>query len=397
VKIKLLLLFAITLIAACSQSVPTSLVDSPLPSTTGLAETPTTEASETGPSQTPATTSAPSATPFPPTDIPPSPTQLSPVIDADTVSKLTPFLTVAQGEVVRAVAFSPDGTTLAAAVGDEAGYVRLYKAATGLPVRTLEGHGSIVWGLVFSPDGRYLASAARDTTVKVWDWHSGAILHTIDFPDEVTSVAFSPDSLTLAAGGVDGWPNAAIWTYLLGSWQPVLKLAEYWNIPDIAYSPDGDRIVGGGTSRNVRVWRASDGAELFILYHSHQVSSIAISPDGSTAATGTCEATDPGSSQCNSGAIWFWDLLTGTLIHKLIDFPEGVAGIAYSLDGSLVIAGSRDGTVGAYATSDYRPVFAGIIPEGTSPVGILTLALSPDGRLLATGGVGKIDLWRVAP
>jgi WD40 repeat protein len=319
------------------------------------------------------------------------------VIGVDTVSGLSPFMSFAQGELVRGLAFSPDGTTLAAAVGDEAGYVRLYEVASGLPLRTLEGHGSIVWGLAFSPDGRLLASASRDRTAKVWDWRSGSLLQSLDFPDEVTSVAFSPDSQTLAVGGVDEWPNAAIWTYSVSSWQPGMKLAEFWNIPAIAYSPDGDLLVGGGTSRNVRVWRTSDGTEMFILYHAGQVSSLAISPDGSTAAMGLCEVSDAQTSQCTLGAVWVWDLPTGRLIRKLPDFYARVEAVTFSRDGSLILAGSQDGTMRAYASSDFRPLLVTASPEGSSPVGVLSLDLSPDGRIVATGGVGNIYLWRVEP
>ena len=350
-----------------------------------------------------ASAEAPTATvtPATPTPVPPTSTPLPPVIAADTVGDLSVAFSFAEG-IVRSLAFSPDGTVLAAAEGDPAasiGTIQLYDAASGLPLHTLEGHDSAVWGLAFSPDGRYLASAGRDHTAKVWDWLGGTLVQSLDFPNEVVSVAFSPDSRTLAVGGVDELPgnplqDAAIWTYAVDSWQPQLKLAEYWNIPDIAFSPDGSLIVGGGTSRNARVWRTSDGAEQFILYHAGQVGSIAVSPDGSTAATGLCEASD-GSGQCTRGGVWLWSLSSGRLIETLSDFPAGVGEVAYSADGSLLFAASPDGTLGAYSTSDYRPLLTTTAPPGPFQVGISDMALSADGRLLATGGSGRIDLWRV--
>jgi WD40 repeat protein len=231
----------------------------------------------------------------------------------------------------------------------------------------------------------------RDTTAKVWITKRSPQVARL--PNDVTSVAFSPDSQTLAVGGVEVWPNAAIWTYSVNTWQPGMKLAEFWNIPDIAYSPDGTQLMGGGTSRNVRVWRASDGAEQFVLSHPGQVSRVAFSPAGSTAATGLCEAPDSQNSQCTRGAVWLWEMSTGKLIHKLSDFPEVVEGVAFSADGSVVIGGSRDGTVRAYATSDYRTLL-----DASSPgASVLALAISPDGRLLATGGGGNIQFWRVEP
>jgi WD40 repeat protein len=325
---------------------------------------------------------------------------LPPAITADTVADLSVVLTFAEG-IVRSLAFSPDGSVIAAAEGDPAasvGTIHLYHAATGLPLRRLEGHESGVWGVTFSPDGRYLASAGRDRTAKVWDWRRGEILKSLDFPNEVVAVAFSPDSRTLAVGGVDEFPgaqlqDAAIWTFAVDSWEPQLKLAEYWNIPDIAFSPDGSLILGGGTSRNARVWSASDGAERYILHHPGQVGSIAVSPDGSTAATALCEASEAG--QCTRGAVWLWSLASGKRLESLSDFPTGVSKVAYSSDGSVLFAATPDGTLRAFSTSDYRLLLRETVPPGQYLQNITDMATSADGRYIATGGSGRIDLWRV--
>jgi WD40 repeat protein len=109
-----------------------------------------------------------------------------------------------------------------------------------------------------------------------------------------------------------------------------------------------------------------------------------------------CEASDE-ASQCVRGAVWLRDLATGRLIRQLSDFPDGVVGVAFSPDGSTVLAASRNGTVRAYATSDQRSLLAAMAPPGPSPARILALALSADGRFLATGGVGAISLWRAQP
>ena len=314
------------------------------------------------------------------------------MIAVDSVYRLTSFMTFGEGEVVRDLEFSPDGMALASVAGNTADFaIRVWDVGSGQPLQTLQGHTAIVWGAAFSPDGKMLASASSDGTAKIWDWQTGELLVSLDFPHEVTSVAFSPDGQTLAVGGVDGSPNASVWTYSVGSWQPLMKLAEFWNIPAMSYSPDGSVLVGGGTSRNVRVWRTSDGVPKFVFYHSGQVSSVAISPDGSAVATGLCQTSED--SQCTRGAAWLWNLQRGTLVKELADFPDWVQGVGFSVDGSVLIAGSRDGTLRAYATTDYQPVFATF-----SPHGVQALSVSPDGRLLATGNSrGEVDLWRVEP
>ena len=348
---------------------------------------------------------APTNTPIPPTltPVPPTPTPLPPAITSGTVGGLSVFTTLAEGELVRALAFSPDGAALAAAVGDPAatiGTIRLLDTASGLPLRTLEGHTSAVWGMAFSPDGRFLASASRDFTAKIWDWQSGTLVRSLGFPNEVTAAAFSPDNRTLAVGGVDELPgtplqDATIWTFAVDTWEPGLEFAEFWNIPDIVFSPDGGLVVGGGISRNVRVWRAGDGVLRFILYHPGQVSSIAVSPDGSTVATGLCQQST--NHQCTIGAIWLWDLASGQLLEKLADFPEGVVDVEFSHDGSAVIGGSRDGTLRAYRMSDYELLLVTTSSVGGSPAALIAMAISSDGRFLATAGNGRINMWRVGP
>jgi WD40 repeat protein len=271
--------------------------------------------------------------------------------------------------------------------------IYLWDVTSGESIGILSGHNDIVWDVAFSPDGKMLASVSSDKTAKVWDWDNRELLKSLDFPADVVSVSFSPDGKDLAVGGVDEPQNevrnAAIWTFSVGSWDPLLKFPEYSNIIAMAYSPDGSTLVGGGTSRNIQVWRTSDGAPLSTLIQTYQVGDAAISPDGSTLATATCETIV--NTECTEGGVWLWNLSTGRMIKQLAGFPSLVTRVAFSPDGSFLIAGARTGMLRVYATSDYEPRF-----ESISPGGVEALTFSPDGRLLASGGAnGKVHLWKV--
>jgi len=332
-------------------------------------------------------------TPVLPTPIPPTVTPTLISIREGTVYLLENFMTVTEDEDVRSVVFSPDGTVLAAVGGNADDFnTHLWDAATGQLMDTLSGHTDIVWGLAFSPDGEMLASVSSDRKAIIYDWRNAEIIKTLDFPGEVSSVSFSPDGQVLAVGGVDEpqgqVQNAAIWTYSVGSWEPLIKFPEYINVPTMAYSPKGDTLVGGGTSRNVQVWRTSDGTSVFTLNHTHQVAGVAISPDGSTVAAGTC--IEIVNYECSNGGIWLWDMPTGKLIRKLNGFPNIVENLAFSVDGSLLIAGSRDGILRIYTTSNYESTF-----ETNVSGGISAMALSSDSGMLATGSLsGDIRFWK---
>jgi WD40 repeat protein len=332
----------------------------------------------------------PLPTALPPTALPPSPTPPSPVISADTVSRLYITRTFGEGEATRSLAFTPDGTTLASTGGNTDDFtIRLWDVPSGESTGFLDGHSAIVWQVAFSPDGTLLASVSSDRTAKIWDWRDGKILHTLNFPNQVVSVAFSPEGQTLAVGGVVEWPDAAVWVYSVATWQELGKLEEFWNIPDIAFSPDGLLLAAGGISRNVGLWRPGSTQKIATLSHPGQATTLAMSPDNTVLASGLCESSDSG--VCHRGAVWLWSMPSGKLQTKLSDFPQQVEALEFSPDGSLLLAGSRDGTLRAYSASTLALVY-----EAVSSGGVPALAISPDGRYLVTGrSNGQISLWVV--
>jgi WD40 repeat protein len=99
---------------------------------------------------------------------------------------------IPHSKAVTSVTFSPDGASMLSGSWDST--VKLWDAATGALVRTFEGHSEAVWSVGFSPDGARVLSGSTDQTIKLWDAVTGALLHTFEgHAGTVTSVAFSPD------------------------------------------------------------------------------------------------------------------------------------------------------------------------------------------------------------
>jgi WD40 repeat protein len=124
-------------------------------------------------------------------------------------------LTSSRTDLVRSVAFSPDGSLLAIACASANGSVRVWEVATGRQRMTLAGHSGAVRSVAFSPDGTLLASAGDDRVVRVWEVATGRERAKLTgHSGAVRSVAFSPDGSLLASAGAGG--SARLWDAITG-------------------------------------------------------------------------------------------------------------------------------------------------------------------------------------
>jgi WD40 repeat protein len=144
------------------------------------------------------------------------------------------------------VAFSPDGKQVAS--GSDDSTVRLWDAATGAPLQTLEGHSNWVRSVAFSPDGKQVASGSDDSTVRLWDAATGAPLQTLEgHSNWVTSVAFSPDGKQVASGSDDN--TVRLWDAATGASLQTLEGHSNW-VTSVAFSPDGKQVQTLRVSRD---------------------------------------------------------------------------------------------------------------------------------------------------
>ena len=185
---------------------------------------------------------------------------------------------------VMAVAFSPDGKTLAS--GSDT--IRLWDTATGTHQQTLEGHSRSVMVVAFSPDGKTLASGSDDNTIRLWDAATGTHQQTLEGHSHyVRVVAFSPDGKTLASGS---WDNTIrLWDTATGTHQQTLEgHSDY--IMVVAFSPDGKTLASGSDDNTIRLWDTATGTHQqtleghseFVTKESDYVRAVAFSLAGNS-------------------------------------------------------------------------------------------------------------------
>ena len=177
------------------------------------------------------------------------------------------------GESANAVAFSPSGDILATAGTD--GRVRLWDATTCKHLRDADGHRGRAWGLSFSPDGKELASAGGDQTVRVWSVADGAEVrkfaglrggaYAVEFHTTGETIAVAAHNTVLV---LDARTGREI------SRPATPRVAVTW----FAFSPDG-RSLAYRDGSTLRLWEVASGADRLTLPRPAEPSALAFTPD----------------------------------------------------------------------------------------------------------------------
>ena len=193
---------------------------------------------------------------------------------------------------ILAVAFHPDGATLAALNGSSgSGGVTVLEAATGAVVARLRLAGRHdTKALAYSPDGRWLAGVSTDDkTLCLFDAHTYQLMAQFAGHDgRISAVTFSLDSRRVASCGSD--QTVRVWQIDGGACQVLRGHTEY--VFAVAFHPDGTRLASAGRDRAVWLWDLARGEEVARLQgHTNYVWSLAFSPDGTTLASGSGDRT----------------------------------------------------------------------------------------------------------
>ncbi|MEU7894124.1 helix-turn-helix domain-containing protein [Nonomuraea sp. NPDC049152] len=287
---------------------------------------------------------------------------------------------------VTTLQYSPDGRTLASA--DEHGTVLLWDVQAKQPrEHPLATHSHGVYGMAFSPDGRTLATAADDTMVRLWDVATGQLTGRplVGRPGHrIRAVAFSPDGRTVAAGGREGGGVLLAWDIATRRPAGAALTGHTGWITDIQFGSDGRTLASTSSDDStVRLWDMVTYRPIGTpLRQAGSAEAVAFSPDGQLLA---------GTASGETATVRLWDSRT---LHPIGAPLAGHTGsldeLEFAPDGRTLISADGDGAVLLWETLTHHQE----PPLGEAPFKeaftATQVAISPDGKLLATGDTGTI-------
>ncbi|QWG22845.1 c-type cytochrome [Bradyrhizobium sediminis] len=231
----------------------------------------------------------------------------------------------------------------------------------------LRGHGGPVRALAISPDGQTAVTGSFDSTAIRWSLTRNAADQVLRFhADAVNAVVLLRDGRA-ATAGADG--RIAIWTP--GRTEPDAVLEGHSApIASLAASPDETMLASASWDQTLRLWPLTGGAPRVLEGHAQNVNGVAFAPDGRTLVS-------VGYDQ--SVRIW---PLSGPAAPTVVAMPSPLNAVAVGGDGEIA-AGGADGRVYFLTGNGAR---TGDAAAGPRPV--ISLAISPDGALLAAAGIG---------
>lgn len=335
---------------------------------------------------------------------------------------------------ITCLALSASGETLASAGPSR--QILLWKLATGEMLDRLSGrHAGTITSVAFSPDNRHLISSARDSTVKLWTARrvpkqtsaagrlpvtAGRVcltsrvinegkhlvtfgydrrvrtwnLQTAELEKEllpklagpIVTADVSPDGRRTAISIRD--KGVGVFNHDTGEVKPQIDIR--LEVRGVSFSPDGTRLAVAGADRMLRVFITESGDEVFQARAAAEINAVAWSPDGRLIAGAT------GNRQGRSyGRLYVWSSENGE--------PVGDTGGVFGSGKGLTVAFSPDGKLIAMGQTDRRvTVFQsdGLVPHGVvrlgSPLPPSAVRFLPDSRRLAVGThLGEVSIWDV--
>lgn len=277
-----------------------------------------------------------------------------------------------------------------------------------LPCQIIVLHNLLsVNDIVHIPGGQRIITGSSDGLIRQWDLESGAEIGDRWQVEgrymSVTSIALSPNGITLASGYKDG----TVRLLDIGTWKVIVKWTGHTDqVKSICWSPDGERVVSGSDDGTARVWYGQSGEPVLGLNpmvdtEYKTVHAVAYSPDGTKIAAGGKE----------KNALKIWDARTGELLSTVEFQEEGssiiiddegsqsagcigqpILTLVWAFDGKKLICGFQCGWIRIFDTATWQEIAIINLPGRPH---VRQVALFRNDRLLASATWSDVRLWNL--
>jgi hypothetical protein len=222
------------------------------------------------------------------------------------------------------------------AAGTDGGRIAIWDLGkAGAPPQELTAGQAAVTSIAFQPSGLLLAAGNLDGTVTLLDpLHPAApaTLRVADKKNSIRAVAWSADGRSVAASQLSG---ALLWDASQPGTRPRSVCTGALDIRSLAFKPDGTVLLCGKADGRIIGWPLRQGRELTFSGHTASVNSLRFSPHGDTLASGSSD-----------GTIRLWHIDKPEALPGVIPRQEGwVWAVAWSADGRRVISGGKEPSI----------------------------------------------------
>ncbi len=248
--------------------------------------------------------------------------------------------------------------------------------------------------MAFSPDGKTLAAGGFDGAFE--GVLTLAPADRLTTPTEIpcrapiAALTFQPDGKAVVVGDADG----RVRFHYFESGNPVIELRYPGRILTLAISPDGSKIAVGGGGESIQVYDRAGGRlkiTLEAVAGARDVESLAFSPDGNQLAA------------ADDSTVQVWDTATWKRTSQHVGFTRDLLCVRFSRAGRLLAVFDGDRRVLPHEGMQSNIILWDVAERAAGPWssgptnGVSAVAISPDGKTLASGSFDQtVKIWDLA-
>ena len=241
---------------------------------------------------------------------------------------------------------------------------------------------SRVYRMAFSPTGKHLAAVCDDSSLRIWNVETGALVHNARSEQMPIHVAWSAEDVAVVATHHD---TIAAWR--VGIETPIWeRAAEQGGLGSVAVSCDLATMASGGRDGSVKIWNLeASGPEPIAMLEGHSalVGDLAGSPDGKALASGS-----------NDEEIVIWDVASQTLAHRLFGHEGLIKSVDFDPSSTRLVSAGWEGPLRLWDTKSGELILR---LQGHRGI-VMEAEFSQDGhRIISGGSDGSVRVWEAGP